>query len=97
VAYALKNGYKALDAAYCYANEDEVGEGIKEALDSGIKREDIFVMTKLWGTYQTKAEVGLDKSLKSLGLDYVDLYLVHWPVAMNPDGKRASSLCASPS
>lgn len=73
-------------AAYCYANEDEVGEGLKEAFDSGVKREDIFVTTKLWGTYHARAEEGLDKSLKSLGLDYVDLFLMHWPVPMNPKG-----------
>lgn len=43
-------------------------------------------MTKLWNTYSTRVELGLDKSLKALGLDYVDLYLVHWPVGMNPNG-----------
>lgn len=43
--------------------------------------------TKLWSTYHTRVEQNLDISLKSLGLDYVDLYLLHWPVAMNPNGK----------
>lgn len=87
VTYALKVGYKLIDTAYCYGNEDEVGKGIKDAIDAGyVKREDIFVVTKLWNTYATRAEVGLDKSLKSLGLEYVDLFLVHWPVGMNPDG-----------
>lgn len=86
VEFALKSGYKLIDAAYCYGNEDEVGKGLKAAFDSGIKREDIFVTTKLWNTYSTRAELGLDKSLKALGLDYVDLYLVHWPVGMNPNG-----------
>ncbi|KAI3326686.1 NADP-dependent oxidoreductase domain-containing protein [Xylariaceae sp. AK1471] len=52
--------------------------------DMPAKREDIFVVTKLWNTYSTRAEVGLDKSLKALQLDYVDL---HWPVGMNPNGK----------
>ena len=75
-------------AAYCYGNEDEVGEGLKEAFDSGVKREDIFVTTKLWCTYHSRVEENLDKSLKSLGLDYVDLYLMHWPVAMNPNGEN---------
>src|SRR6266436_43255 len=78
-------------AAYCYGNEDEVGEGLKEAFDSGIKREDIFVTTKLWCTYHSRVEENLDKSLKSLGLDYVDLYLMHWPVAMNPKGEEPHS------
>ncbi|PBP28587.1 Aldo/keto reductase [Diplocarpon rosae] len=86
VSHALSVGYKHIDAAYCYGNEDEVGEGLKEAFASGIKREDIFVTTKLWCTYSSRVEEGLNKSLKSLGLDYVDLYLVHWPVAMNPNG-----------
>ena len=79
VAFALKAGYKLVDCAYCYANEDEVGEGLRQAFAAGVKREDIFVMTKLWPTYQTSPErvaLGLEKSLKSLGLDYVDLYLV---------------------
>ncbi|KAG9231254.1 NADP-dependent oxidoreductase domain-containing protein [Amylocarpus encephaloides] len=88
VSYALSNGYKHIDAAYCYGNEDEVGQGLKTALESGVKREDIFVTTKLWCTYHSRVEAALDKSLKSLGLDYVDLYLMHWPVAMNPDGNH---------
>ncbi|OTA98373.1 hypothetical protein M426DRAFT_326026 [Hypoxylon sp. CI-4A] len=87
VTYALKIGYKLIDAAYCYANEDEVGQGLKAAFDAGyVKREDIFVITKLWNTYSTRAALGLDKSLQALGLDYVDLYLVHWAVGMNPHG-----------
>lgn len=76
MSYALKEGYKLVDGAYCYGNEDEVGQGLKDAFDSGVKREDVFVVTKVWTTYNTRVEVGLDKSLKSLGLDYVDLFLV---------------------
>ncbi|EON97060.1 putative d-galacturonic acid reductase protein [Phaeoacremonium minimum UCRPA7] len=86
VAYALKIGYKLVDCAYCYGNEEEVGQGLKEAFESGIKREDIFVVTKIWATYTTRVELGLEKSLKNLGLDYVDLLLVHWPVLANPEG-----------
>ncbi|KAH8802733.1 NADP-dependent oxidoreductase domain-containing protein [Xylogone sp. PMI_703] len=86
VSHALKVGYRHVDAAYCYGNEDEVGKGLKEAFASGVKREDVFVTTKLWCTYHSRVEEALDKSLKSLGLDYVDLYLMHWPVAMNPNG-----------
>jgi diketogulonate reductase-like aldo/keto reductase len=88
VSYALSIGYRHIDAAYCYGNEDEVGEGLKEAFASGIKREDVFVTTKLWCTYHSRVEQNLDMSLKSLGLDYVDLYLMHWPVAMNPNGNH---------
>lgn len=76
VEYALKDGYTLVDGAYCYGNEDEVGEGLKAAFDSGVKREDVFVMTKVWASYNTRCELALDKSLKSLGLDHVDLFLV---------------------
>ncbi|KAK4222611.1 D-galacturonate reductase [Podospora fimiseda] len=87
VSYALQNGYKLIDGAYCYGNEDEVGAGIAEALATGkIKREDIFVVSKVWTTYSTRVELGLNKSLKALGLDYVDLFLIHWPLLMNPEG-----------
>ncbi|THY90535.1 Aldo/keto reductase [Aureobasidium pullulans] len=87
VSHALKVGYKHIDAAYVYGNEDEVGEGLAEGFKSaGIKREDVFVTTKLWCTYHSRPEENLDLSLKSLGLDYVDLYLMHWPVPMNPKG-----------
>lgn len=87
VFHALKVGYRHIDAAYVYGNEDEVGEGLAEAFKAGlVKREDIFVTTKLWCTYHTRVEEALDLSLKSLGLEYVDSYLMHWPIPMNPKG-----------
>lgn len=88
VVHALKSGYRLIDAAYCYGNEDEVGQGISAAFSQGIikSRSEIFVVSKVWATYTTRCELGLDKSLKALGLDYVDLYLVHWPLLMNPNG-----------
>lgn len=93
VQHALEIGYRHVDAAYCYGNEAEVGEGIRQAILSGkVRREDIFVTTKLWCTYHTKVEENLDLSLKALGLDYVDLYLMHWPIAMNPKGEYAYKL-----
>ncbi|KAL7274562.1 H/ACA snoRNP pseudouridylase subunit [Rhizina undulata] len=88
VTYALKSGYTHIDCAYCYGNEDEVGAGLKAAFDSGVKREEIFVTTKLWSTYHSRVAEALEKSLTSLGLDYVDLYLMHWPVALNPNGNH---------
>jgi glycerol 2-dehydrogenase (NADP+) len=91
VRYALSNGYRHIDAAYCYGNEEEVGLGLKDAFDAGhVRREDVFVTTKLWCTDHTRVEEGLDKSLKGLGLSYVDLFLMHWPIAMNPNGKLRS-------
>lgn len=78
VKQALQNGYRLLDGAAKYENEEAVGIGIKE---SGIAREEIFVTTKVWrenlGYEQTKKAV--KTSLKKLQLDYIDLYLIHWP------------------
>lgn len=88
VAHALKVGYRHIDAAYVYGNEAEVGDGLKQAFESGLNREDVFVTSKLWCTFHRKAEECLDESLKRLGLEYVDLYLMHWPVPMNPHGNH---------
>ncbi|KAG2179092.1 hypothetical protein INT43_001942 [Umbelopsis isabellina] len=87
VKTAIKSGYRHIDTAYAYGNEDAVGRGIKDALkEEGLKREDIFVTTKLWSTFHRPNDVakGLDESLSNLGLDYIDLYLMHWPVALTP-------------
>lgn len=84
VLAALKAGYRHIDTAAAYGNEDSVGKAIA---DSGVAREDLFVTTKLWnadhGYEATKA--ALATSLQKLGLDYVDLYLIHWP---NPAAMR---------
>ena len=92
VSHAISVGYRHIDGAHCYQNEEEVGKGIKDALASGkVKREDLFVTTKLWCTYHTRVEEALQGSLERLGLDYLDLYLVHWPLAMNPNGEPTLS------
>jgi len=83
VEVALKAGYRHIDGAWIYGNESEVGEGIRKA---GVPRDQIFITTKLWATYHRNPEQNLDDSLKLLGLDYVDLYLMHWPIPMNPKG-----------
>ncbi|KAA8439823.1 aldo/keto reductase [Weissella paramesenteroides] len=75
---ALKAGYRHIDTAAAYGNEASVGRAIK---DSGIPREELFITSKLWNdshSYEA-AKIALDKSLKLLGLDYLDLYLIHWP------------------
>jgi len=77
VRTALDVGYRHIDTARIYGNEEEVGRAIK---DSGIAREEIFVMTKLWNSDQAKPEAAFADSLKRLGGGYVDLYLVHFPV-----------------
>lgn len=65
-----------------------MGEGLKDAFSSGIKREDVFVTSKLWNTYHRKPEECLNETLKRLDLEYLDLYLVHWPVPMNGNGNH---------
>ncbi len=77
VRTALDAGYRHIDTARIYGNEEDVGRAIK---DSGIPRSEIFVTTKLWNSDQAKAAMAFDDSLARLGLDYVDLYLVHFPV-----------------
>lgn len=80
VLHALDVGYKHIDTAALYDNEEEVGKAIRK---SGIPREEVFITTKLWnedhGYKHTIA--ACDRSLKGLGLSYVDLYLIHWPVS----------------
>ena len=78
VATAIADGYRLIDTARAYKNESQVGEGIRA---SGISRKQIFVTTKLWLTdYGHDAALrGFDESMAKLGLDYLDLYLLHWP------------------
>jgi len=77
VKSALKAGYRHIDTASIYGNEEEVGNAI---IDSNIPREDIFITTKLWNTDQgyESTKQAIEKSLKNLQLEYVDLYLIHW-------------------
>lgn len=88
IKYALKIGYRQIDTASFYGNEVGIGNGIKE---SGINREDIFLVTKLWNDdhgYDKTIEA-FNKSLERLQVDYIDLYLVHWPNKLNSETWKA--------
>ena len=79
VKTAIKCGYRLIDTAMVYQNEESVGRAIA---DCGVPREELFITTKLWNSDHGKSKVrpALEASLKRLGLDYVDLYLIHWPM-----------------
>lgn len=78
-----------MDCAYVYGNENEVGQAIAQAIAEGeVRRQDLFITTKLWCTYHTRVAEALDKSLEALQLDYVDVYLMHWPGAMAVNGSH---------
>lgn len=79
VTYALTHGYRLIDTAAAYQNEEGVGQGIKE---SGVPRKEIFVTTKVWNDAQRNNDVlgAFERSLDKLDMEYVDLYLLHWPV-----------------
>ncbi|KAF2643060.1 Aldo/keto reductase, partial [Massarina eburnea CBS 473.64] len=87
VAIAIEAGYRQIDCAAIYRNEKEVGQGIAKGLENaGLKREDIWITSKLWNDHHDpdRVEVGLNQTLSDLGLDYLDLYLMHWPVGKGP-------------
>ncbi|MGU3342071.1 aldo/keto reductase [Staphylococcus succinus] len=82
VKHAIESGYRHIDTAMIYDNEEKVGEGIAEALaTTGLDRSDLFITSKLWlADYgRNNVATAYETSLKKLGLDYLDLYLMHWP------------------
>ena len=80
VRRAIELGYRHIDTASLYGNEVEVGKAIRDAIAAGdVTREELFVTTKLWNDDQHRAGEAYQESLKRLGLEFIDLYLVHWP------------------
>ena len=92
VLEAMKCGYRHIDTAACYGNEESVGKAIKL---SRINREELFVTSKLWNTDQGYESTlkAFDKTIKDLGLDYLDLYLIHWPVVKEHKEDWKEAIC----
>ncbi|KOC62648.1 Alcohol dehydrogenase [NADP(+)] A [Habropoda laboriosa] len=89
VMEAISLGYRHIDTAFYYQNEQEIGRAIQAKIKDGtVKREDLFITTKLWNNFHKEESVvpTCKKSLENLGLSYVDLYLIHWPFAFKEGG-----------
>ena len=99
---AIKAGYTMYDCAACYGNEKEIGEIFREAFDSGsVKREDLYIMTKVWNDMHRDVEKSCRKSIEDLQCEYIDMFFIHWPFpnyhapgcdgdARNPDSRPFS-------
>ncbi len=88
VVEAVNAGYRHIDCAAIYGNEPEIGQALREVFNQGtVKREDLWITSKLWNTAHRKQDVlpALKQTLHDLQLDYLDLYLMHWPIALQPD------------
>ena len=81
VRNAIRLGYRHIDCAAAYGNEPEIGIALQEAMAAGVQRDDLWITSKLWNSMHGKGDVLLAcaQTLKNLRLDYLDLYLVHWP------------------
>ncbi|KAL4950416.1 putative aldo-keto reductase [Aspergillus filifer] len=93
IIHALHSGYRLIDTAQYYFVEPIVGEAVR---NSGIPRKDITVITKFWGEWHHDPAAALQKSLDALGLEYIDIFLMHWPCAETPDKSRALRIDESP-
>ena len=85
VSWALRAGYRHIDTARLYANEKSVGNAVRKFMaESGTPRKEIFITTKLWPSDYFNPERGFAESLEKLDLEYIDLYLIHWPLPIMP-------------
>lgn len=85
IIHALQSGYRLIDTAQSYGVEAVVGEAIRA---SGVPREDIIVVTKLWGDSHRDPAAALERSMTALDIGYIDVFLMHWPNAINPESRR---------
>ena len=86
---AINVGYRHFDTASYYDNEEFLGEAIQRAISAGVvKREELFIVTKIWHNEYAEPEVALRRSLAKLKLDYVDCYLIHWPNNLESESKK---------
>lgn len=88
VRKAIEIGYRHFDCAFFYGNEAEIGQAIADAIKNGeVKREDLWITSKLWNNCHRKEQIqaAFEITLRDLGLDYLDLYLIHWPVVLQDD------------
>lgn len=95
IIHAIKSGYRFIDTAALYRNEEGVAMAVEHCIKEGIvKREDLYICTKVWCTAHKRESVmrACKESLKRLKMDYIDLYLIHWPVAFEEDGDPFSPL-----
>lgn len=93
VKSAVKSGYRLFDTASLYNNEKEVGQALNECIQEGIvKREDLFVVTKLWNDDHEDPVAALKASLSRLNMEYVDLFIIHWPIGKVEGGKLVKQI-----
>ena len=86
VSEAIRIGYRHIDCAMIYGNEAEIGKALRDAISAGqVTRKELWITSKLWCTSHDNVEGSIRKTLQDLGLAYLDLYLIHWPVALKPN------------